>query len=440
KIPAGVTFQDGDPCTAQSVVDSFNRFLLMNMGPVNVIARFAPKPEMVTAVDDLTVQFSLGVPQPLFLSALSSSYGPMVVNTRYVAENKTDDDPWAHEFYLQGAPGSGTGPYLLTENSVTEQVVLEKFDGWHGGWDRPYFSKLVVRIVEEMATRRQLVENGGADATAQNLSAEDFEAMRTNPDLQVVSGDSTAVYWTTMNGVRAADPKARQGFSYAFPYAEVVTGVYKDRIVRTGPLATTVRGYDPDVFIYQTDLDKAKDLLAAGGIDESVTLDYVINAGSAVERSVAELYQANLATIGLTLEIQEMDRATYIDLAYGDVEGVDKPMFFGGWSWWPDYNDAWNQLLPNFGSPEQGGFANIGKYSNTRFFEILDETAHWTDEAAYNTLMKEAQNILTELDPPAIFYGAIQWTTALRADIEGFGFNSLYLSAYPFWYMSRKMA
>jgi hypothetical protein len=51
--------------------------------------------------------------------------------------------------------------------------------------------------------------------------------------------------------------------------------------------------------------------------------------------------------------------------------------------------------------------------------------------------MKEAQQILTELDPPAIYYGEFLWTTVLRADIVGFNFNPLYLSAYPFYRMSR---
>jgi peptide/nickel transport system substrate-binding protein len=437
KLPAGVTFQDGDTCDATAVKASFNRFLLMDKGPVNVIKRFAPDPEMVEVVDDLTVRFNLGAPQPLFLSAMAASYGPMIVNTAYVEANKTDDDPYANEFYRNGAPGSGTGPYILTENSVNEQVVLDKWDGFHGGWEKPHFSQLVVRIVEEMSTRRQLVENGEADATVQNLSPEDYEALRQNADVQVVSHPSTAVYWTTINAVRTGSPEARQGLCWAFPYDEVVNGVYKGHVTPTGPLATTVRGYDPNVFIYTTDLDKAKELLTGAGFEEGYTFDYAINAGEAIERSVAELYQANLAEIGYTLDIQELDRATFVDLAYGDSAGEDRPFFFGGWGWWPDYNDAWNQLVPSFGSPEQGGFANAGLWQNERFWQILDDTANFTDEAEYDKLMAEAQNIAMEVDPPAIFYGELQWTVVLRSNIVGFDWNPIYLSAYPFGQMSR---
>ena len=78
----------------------------------------------------------------------------------------------------------------------------------------------------------------------------------------------------------------------------------------------------------------------------------------------------------------------------------------------------------------------VGEYRKI-IEEILRLTANYTDENEYNALMKEAQQILTELDPPAIYYGEYLWTTVLRADITGFTFNPLYLSAYPFYKMSR---
>jgi peptide/nickel transport system substrate-binding protein len=439
KIPAGVTFQDGDPCTAESVRASFQRFLEMGMGPVNVISRFMPDASMMEVVDDQTITFNLGKPQPLFLSAMASAYGPFVVNTKYVEENKTDDDPWAHEFYLNGAPGSGTGPYMLTENEVTQQVTIEKFEGFHGGWDGPHFDKVVMRVVGEIATRRQLVENGEGDALDQSLTPEDYEAMKTNPDLQVLSNPSTAVFWTIMNTPRLKSPGVKQGFSYAFPYDEIKDGVYKGLMTRSGPIATAVRGHDPDVFIYQTDLAKAKELILAGGFAEGDTFEYTLASEEATERSIAELFQANIAEMGFALTIKELDSASYNDMMYGDSPAEERPHFMGGWFWWPDYNDAWNQLYPNFAKASAGSAgSNAGYYSNDRLEEILAATEHFTDEAEYNTLMKEAQNILTEQDPPVLYYGEALWTTVLRKDIVGFEWNPLYMSQYPLHKMYRQ--
>jgi peptide/nickel transport system substrate-binding protein len=436
KIPAGVTFQDGDPCTAESVRASFERFLLMGMGPVNVISRFMPDPAWMEVVDDQTITFNLGQPQPLFLSAIASAYGPFIVNTKYVEENKTDDDPWAHEYYLNGTPG--TGPYQLTENDVTQRVTLEKYDGYHGGWDRPHFDTIVIRIVDEIATRRQLVENGEGDALDQSLTPEDYEAMKTNPDLQVLSNPSTAVFWSIMNSPRLKTPGVRQGFSYAFPYDEIKDGVYKGLITRSGPIASAVRGHDPDAFIYETDLAKAKELILAGGFAEGDTFEYMVSVEEATERSIAELFQANVAEMGFNLEVSQLDSASYNDMMYGNSPAEERPHFMGGWFWWPDYNDAWNQLYPNFAKASSGGGgSNAGYYVNDRIEEILAATQNYTDETEYNTLMKEAQNILTEQDPPVLYYGEALWTTVLRKDIVGFTWNPLYMSQYPLHKMSR---
>ncbi|MER3438520.1 MAG: hypothetical protein C4346_13565 [Chloroflexota bacterium] len=141
KLYPNVQFHDGDPCTAQSVKDSFTRCILMGAAVSNVVTRFVPDPNMIEVGNDLTVRFNLGRPQPLFLAAMASSYGPFIVNTKYVEEHKTDDDPWAHEWFRENAVG--TGPYVLKENNPTERVVLEKFDDYHDGWEGNHFDRIV---------------------------------------------------------------------------------------------------------------------------------------------------------------------------------------------------------------------------------------------------------------------------------------------------------
>jgi ABC-type transport system substrate-binding protein len=63
-------------------------------------------------------------------------------------------------------------------------------------------------------------------------------------------------------------------------------------------------------------------------------------------------------------------------------------------------------LAPNFLEASTGeGGANAGYWINERLEEIMAEAEHYTDEEQLVALMKEAQNILTEQDPPAIYYG-----------------------------------
>ncbi len=437
KLPAGVKFHDGDICDARAVKASFDRLLGQNASVANVVNRFVTDPNMIEAVDEVTVRFNLGKPQPLFLAAMAASYGPFIVNVKNMEENKTDEDPWAHEWYRSNA--IGTGPYVLKEAQPNEQFVLEKFADYHRGWDGPHYDQIVCRIVIETATRRQLVERGEAQGTTQNLSVEDVDSLKSDPNVQVLSYPSTAVYWSIMNVPRMKTVDVRKGFSLAFPYDEVVASAYRGLIKRSGPLASTVRAYDPDVFLYQTDLTKAKELILSGGFKEGDSFDYSVPSGDTTEQTIGQLFQANLQQIGFDLEIVSMDESQRSDIVYGDSPAEDRPMFIGGWGWWPDYNDPWNQLYPNFTkAATAGGGSNSGFWINDRFETLMEQARTFTDEEQLVVWMKEAQNILTEQDPPAIFYGELLWNTVLYKDVEGFVGNPLYLSGWPFWKMHQK--
>ena len=122
KLFPDVMFQDGTPANAQAVKDSYTRWIELEGSPVNVITRFCDSPDKMEVVDETTLRFNLGSPQPLFLAAMASSYGPMVISPTALAENATEDDPYAHEWAKAFAVGSG--PYILESNSVSEGIVL----------------------------------------------------------------------------------------------------------------------------------------------------------------------------------------------------------------------------------------------------------------------------------------------------------------------------
>ena len=428
-IPAGVTFHDGSPCDSSTVKFSLTRLIQMEMGPYLVASRFISDPEtQIETPDPRTVVFRLPKPEPLFLPALASSYGPYIVSRTDVEANKTDDDPWANQWFIMNA--NGTGPYQLVENSPNERFVLQKFEGYHRGWTGAEFETVIFRVVPENATRRQLIENGEADILTASLTEEDYEALRSNPDVQVISYPTTRVEWLILNAVTlSAD--ARKGLSYAFPYDDVIQGLYKGKVKRTGPLPDNVRGYDPEVFIYPTDLAMAKELLTAGGVAEGTTISMMIDSQSEESRITAELFLASLAEIGIALEISAVEYSTVEETVYGDQPAEEKPHLIGLWSWWPDFNDGANQLEPNYAvSSAGGGGSNAGYYNNARFEEILAEANAGVDDARYMELMKEAQDILVQQDPASIFIGQREYTSVLRADVQGFIPNPLYLEQY----------
>ena len=426
----GVTFQDGSPCDAEAVRASYERLLTLQKGAFNVIARFVPDPKMVTAPDPRTVVFDLGRPQPLFESALASTYGPQVVNVKVAREHEEDGD-WGNTWLQSNAEGTGTGPYRIVEFEPAQRLVMERYDGYWGGWEGPHFDRIVVRVVEEAETTRQLIERGEADILdrlATSVQAiPDFEQ---NPDLKVDRRTTTEVeYYILTEGGPLASPEARQAMCYAFPYKEVLDGVYLGYAKQAvGPVAEQLRGFAPGTFQYQTDLAKAKELFAKAGVAEGTELRLMQRTGS--DPAIAQLLQANLQQIGIPLTIEAVESATYTATLYGDAPVEERPNLMV-WSWWPDYNDAWNHLYPQVACDQWGSKgANGGFYCNERVDELLAQAKDATDLEQYQAALAEVQQILSRDDPPAIYYAQPEWTTVLRKDVEGFVFNPINIGTY----------
>lgn len=439
KIRSNAVFHDGTPCDAQAVKDSFIRFRRLEMGPYLVISRFCDDPEnMIEVVDPTTIVFHLPKGEPLFLSAMASSWGPYIANVKRVEENKTEADPWAHEWFVSNA--DGTGPYRLIENNFTEGMLFE----WHDQyWGEPLengITTINVRVVPENATRRQLIENGELDLLTNQLSQEDYASLREDPRVQVIDYPTARVDWIILN-YATLNTDARKGLNYAFPYDEVIQGVYAGTVKRTGPIADNIQGYDPNEFLYQTDLEQARTLLESGGFPEGSTVSLMIDSETETSRTTAELFQATLAEIGITLDIQVVDLATLEDIVYGDAPADDKPHMMGVWAWWPDYNDGWNQLAPNFLlEAAGGGGSNAGWYNNPTFEETMDKAQVATDPDELTQLVKQCTNIVVEQDPAAIFIGQIIYTTVADPTLRGFNFNALYLEQYFFNEYYRELA
>src|SRR3954470_9020621 len=89
KLYPDVMFQDGTPANAQAVKDSYTRWIELGGSPVNVITRFCDSADKIEVVDDATIRFNLGAPQPLFLSAMASAYGPSVISPTAISQNAT---------------------------------------------------------------------------------------------------------------------------------------------------------------------------------------------------------------------------------------------------------------------------------------------------------------------------------------------------------------
>jgi peptide/nickel transport system substrate-binding protein len=433
-IPDNAMFHDGTVCDAEAVKRSFVRFHQMGRGPVSVITRFIDDPEEeIEVLDDVTVRFTTANPEPLFLPAIASAYGPFVVSPTAWDDNATDDDPFAHEFFSQNMVG--TGPYMVTEARPQERFILDRFDDYHS--EAPFFDRITARVVPEDPTRRSLLESGEINGVAV-LPAEDLDALEQDPNVQVIDYDSTQTNWLRMNHALLDDPTAKLGFAHAFPYRAVNEDIYMGRAYQQGPVADNLVGFDSSIELHEEDLDLAAELLAEAGIGEGDVFNLMYAGGDAPSAATVELFQANLAQIGITLELEQVDRSAIIELNYSDTPPEDRPHFnLGGW--WPDYNDSWNQLYPNFHSESAGSAgSNSMYYNNAEFDEYLDQMRDADTEEELVEATGNAIQVLMWDDPGGIFYQQIVRTTSLSADIRGFVPNGIYIAGYNFHEMWRE--
>ncbi len=275
-----VTFQDGTPLDAEAARASFERLLTLGLAPSTVLGRFIDDPARITAPDSRTLVFDLGRPQPLFEAAIAAPGVGAVVNAAALRAHEVDGD-WGHGWAQTNSDGIGTGPYRVASFEVEEGVILERYPEYWRGWAGEHFDGIAIRVVTEPETRLALIESGEADivttlplATVQDLAA--------NRQLLVDRRFTLAVSYVAMTvagPLRSAE--ARQALCWAFPYDDVIDGIYEGFAKRAvGPVAELCRGFNPDTFVYSTDLDRARALLQRAGVAENTTITYALPAGN----------------------------------------------------------------------------------------------------------------------------------------------------------------
>ena len=159
-LRSGVTFHDGTPLTAASVVYSFGRLIDESQTTAGGPIRTFLDANSVTAVDDLTVEFKLIKPNVEFLSALAT-YTFTIVPEGYVGG---------------GAEAQiGTGPFTCVSFEPGRESVHAKYPGY---WDagKPMFDELrIVSFADKTALVNALI-SGEIDA-AVDIPFEQFDVL-----------------------------------------------------------------------------------------------------------------------------------------------------------------------------------------------------------------------------------------------------------------------
>jgi peptide/nickel transport system substrate-binding protein len=215
---------------------------------------------------------------------------------------------------------NGTGPFLLVDWTPGESVTLAKNKNyWQSGV--PYLDGYNVLFSRDGQAMIATLEAGASDFVNYPL-ASDAIRLSKDPKYQMQAiYDVGSHYAIWMNvAVPPLDNKlVRQALNYAIDRQRFIDTALGGLVgpPMNLPWPTYSPAYEASKnSTYPFDLDKARSLLASAGAS---TFDTVINyatVGEVAEFStMAQIYAADLARIGVNATIQPLDNATWTDAA-----------------------------------------------------------------------------------------------------------------------------
>jgi peptide/nickel transport system substrate-binding protein len=429
KIRPGITFTDGEPLDAAAAKLSIERQIGVEQG---IAWAFAPVTSIETP-DDMTVVLTLSAPSDIVLSAFAGPYAPYIISPKAIRDNEVDGD-WAQAWLRDNMVG--TGPYVLDSYSQSQQAVFSRNPDYWGGWDGEHFERIVVAYVKEPATERLQLEQGEVDV-ALFLPDDAVEEMDGAEGVVVTDVPSWNLYYLGLpcHEGPTADKKVRQAISYGLDYETWVNDVMRGKAQQArGPIPSNFVGFNPDTPQYTYDPDKARALLAEAGYpDGGFTIPYTYETGYFWKRPLGELFQANMADLGITVEIQELSPSAWFDL----MSNPETAHHAFGVVWWPTLDTPYDFLYSLFATGAQGtaGY-NWIYYSNPELDALLEAGTSEPDETKRMELYAQAQDLLVE-DAPALFVYEKSYRLPMRDNVEGFVFNGVYIETLNFYGMSK---
>jgi peptide/nickel transport system substrate-binding protein len=344
KLRKDAVFQDGTPVTANDVKWSYDRAVTVGGFPTfQMGAGSLSKPEQFVAVDDHTFRVDFVKKDRLSVPDMAVIV-PCIINSELVKKNATAQDPWGLEYTKLNTVGSGA--YKVTNWTAGSQVVLERNDNWKGG-PPPKIRRVIWRMVPDAGNRRALLERGDADVSY-DLPNKDFNELKANGKLSIISTPySNGIQYIGMNVQHPPfdNVKVRYAIACAIPYQKIMDavlyGLAKPMFGAPANAPTEVAWPQPHKF--NTDLGKAKQLLAEAGLPNGISdpIPISFDLGFAgVNEPICVLLQESLSQIGIATTINKVPGANWRT----ELTKKTMPLFtnvFSGWLDYPEYFFTW---------------------------------------------------------------------------------------------------
>jgi len=294
------------------------------------------------------------------------------------------------------------GPYMITDWTPSERIVLTKNPNYVGGWDSSKIvSDTITLLLLEDSSASYAAYNSGEAVLVKDVPTDEIPSLTKAEDGGDFYVDTIlGTYYVSLNLQRDAfkDAKVRKALSLAidrdYVANTIMQGTYSAADSIVGPGIVDESGYFHDngnaPYIsadYEANLAEAKKLLEEAGYPNGEgypTIEYSTNdAGYHVP--LAEYLQQAWGDLGITLTINKMEWSSFTPARRAGEYDVARN------GWVMDYNDPSN-MLDLFCS---GNGNNDGKYANPDFDAAID-ASRVADSAEHFAQLHKAEDILME--------------------------------------------
>lgn len=434
----GVKSCAGNEFTADDVIYSFQRaksvsgaapisWFLGSVAGIKGFTRDVFKPgadrslgDAVEKVDDYTVKIRQSVANRLFLTTIAV-YGTYPFDSKEMKAHATEADPWSHN-YVNTTNNPSFGPYCVERWVKDDEFVVRANPNYYRG--KAAIDRVIMKRVPQSSNRVVTMRSAQADLT-QRLTAREFSGLEKARGVTVagIFGNETLFLIPNFKTPPFDNPKVRQAIAYAMPYKQITTIGYSGRARRwEGHFPTVFGGYQKPDTQYDTDIAKAKALLAEAGYPDGKGLERFKDSfrlAFTAEREstlgpIATVIQSALKDVGFPIELEPMPQTQLGDrrLVKKDlpmaISDVDKSVG-------PDV--TYTSLL-FFVSTAQGGVSNFTNYSNPDVDRLFVEARNEPDDTRQAVLLKDLQNTLErDLAWVPILETETRW--AFRTGLQG---------------------
>ncbi|MGM0414666.1 MAG: glutathione ABC transporter substrate-binding protein [Bacillota bacterium] len=395
-----VLFHNGQEFTADDVKFSLERLTDPDVSaPGAFIVNFI---DSVEVIDQYTVQITTEEP---FAPILNHLAHPVAVILNQEAVEEAGDDYGTLEVV-------GTGPFQFVEWSTGDYILLERFPDYYG--ENAGVETLRIKPIVEDTVRSIELETGGVDI-AYSIAPPDEERLKEMESITLNPYESLSSLYVGINAEKEPlnNIKVRQALNYAVNTEDILEFIYGGQGVKaTGPLSPNIFAHNPDLYQYDFNPDKARELLEEAGYGDGFDLR-LLTTDDPLFRQSSEIVQDNLSQIGIDVEVETITLGDFLETT---AQGEHDLFVL---TWGTITGDADYGLYPLFHSSQFGSPGNRTFYANDRVDELLEEGRTVADQSRRKEVYFEAQEIIVE-EAPWVFILNPSRMIGVGPDAEGF--------------------